>query len=396
MNTPETPAPQRLYFLDWLRMAAFALLVIYHVGMYYVTWGFHVKSPFASAALEPWMKLSSPWRMSLLFLVSGVASSFMFRGGASAALLRSRSARLLLPLLCGMVLVVPPQSYFEVVQKFGYAGSYIDFLGLYFSRYGGFCEAGHCLILPTWNHLWFLPYLWLYTLLLWFVVKLRPDALDGLARAAARVFAGAGLVLLPIVALVLVRLALFARFPATHAAAGEWFNHTMYFGMFLGGAVFARVPGVWDRFARWRWPALLAALACWALVVLGDGSAPVWVRHGVVATLQWGALVAAIGFARRHLNADHPWRERLTEAVFPVYILHQTLIIGLSQALLPLRWAPLVEGPVLVLATFVLSFAGYALVRRVGVLRPWFGLGAAGRGETGAAGARAALFKPAA
>ena len=60
---------QRLYFLDWLRIGAFALLVLYHVGMYYVTWPWHVKSADASAALEPFMRLSSPWRLSLLFLI---------------------------------------------------------------------------------------------------------------------------------------------------------------------------------------------------------------------------------------------------------------------------------------------------------------------------------------
>ncbi|MEI8326473.1 MAG: acyltransferase family protein, partial [Betaproteobacteria bacterium] len=138
-------ATQRLYFLDWLRIAAFAVLICYHVGMYYVRWDFHVKSPFAGPELEPWMMLSAPWRLCLLFIVSGAATSLMFRTGASAALLRSRSQRLLVPLVCGVMLVVPPQSYFEVVQKFGYGGSYGDFLLLYFSHYRGFCASTHCL-----------------------------------------------------------------------------------------------------------------------------------------------------------------------------------------------------------------------------------------------------------
>jgi len=125
------PASSRLLFLDWLRIGAFALLVLYHVGMYYVSWGWHVKSPFAGSALEPWMRLSSPWRLSLLFLVSGAATSFMLqRTGASVSLLGARSKRLLLPLLFGMAVIVPPQSYFEVVQQHGYAGSYIDFMRL--------------------------------------------------------------------------------------------------------------------------------------------------------------------------------------------------------------------------------------------------------------------------
>ena len=57
---PSVSQADRLFFLDWVRILAFAILVFYHVGMYYVTWEFHVKSPHASTVLEPWMRLSSP------------------------------------------------------------------------------------------------------------------------------------------------------------------------------------------------------------------------------------------------------------------------------------------------------------------------------------------------
>ena len=68
---------ERRYDLDWVRIGAFLLLILYHVGMYYVTWDWHVKSPYASAAIEPLMLLTSPWRLSLLFLVSGVATAYL-------------------------------------------------------------------------------------------------------------------------------------------------------------------------------------------------------------------------------------------------------------------------------------------------------------------------------
>ena len=117
MNRTGSPS-DRLVFLDWVRIIAFALLMFYHVGIYYVTWDFHIKSLHASTLLEPWMRLTSPWRMDLLFLVSGAATSFMLlRDGASGALLRLRARRLLIPLLFGMLVVVPPQSWLEVVQN---------------------------------------------------------------------------------------------------------------------------------------------------------------------------------------------------------------------------------------------------------------------------------------
>jgi len=93
------------------------------------------------------------------------------------------------------------------------------------------------------------------------------------------------------------------------------------------------------------------------------------------ATMQWSAIVAAVGFAYTHLNRDHRWRATLAEAVFPVYIVHQTLIIVFAMALAPLRAAPVAEAPALVAGTFAASFAVYLLVRRVPWLRAMFGLG---------------------
>ena len=379
-----TPSASRLLFLDWLRIGAFALLVLYHVGMYYVSWTWHVKSADAGPWLEPWMRLSSPWRLSLLFLISGAATSFMLkRDGASGALLGARSLRLLLPLLFGMAVIVPPQSYFEVVQQHGYAGGFVDFLRLYYTGYGGFCQAGGaCLILPTWNHLWFVAYLFVYTLALWILARAWPQGLARVAAALSRLLRGSALLWLPIAVLALLRVTMIDRFAPSHALAGDWYLHASYGALFIVGAAWAREPAMWARCAALRWPALLLALAAWGLMVAlsaaltGRPANPAWLWAGrsAFAAMQWTAIVAALGFAHRHLNRDHRWRAMLAEAVFPVYVVHQTLIIGFAMALAPLHWAPRIEGPLLAALTLGASFATYRAVRRVALLRPLFGL----------------------
>jgi hypothetical protein len=92
------------------------------------------------------------------------------------------------------------------------------------------------------------------------------------------------------------------------------------------------------------------------------------------AAFQWGAIVAVLGYAQRIAFRDGPALRYLREAVFPVYILHQTLIVVLAHNAQPLGLRPAVEGPLLVLATFALSFLGFEIVRRVRWLRPLFGL----------------------
>jgi glucans biosynthesis protein C len=383
---------ERLVFLDWVRILAFAILVFFHVGMYYVSWDFHIKSPHASTLLEPWLFLSAPWRMDLLFMVSGAATSFMLlRDGATGRLLRLRARRLLIPLLFGILVVVPPQSWLEVVQKYHYTGSYADFWGLYLAGYKGFCPAvGKCLILPTWNHLWFLPYLFLYTLLLWLALRPWPALLDWLGMLIGKVLQGPGLLVWPTLYLALTLLLLRISFPQNYAVWGDWFAHSQYLAMFILGAALARVPArfagtsrdIWRQMVQWRWMALALALVAWLTLVLAawlarEAQLPMRsIAPWAYSVQQWCAIVAAFGFAQVHLNRDGPARRYLTEAVFPVYILHQTLILLLAHSFAPLALNPVLEGSLLVGLTFALSLAGFEMVRRVPWLRPLFGLAA--------------------
>ena len=77
-----TPSHTRRYDLDWLRIFTFGLLIFYHIGMFYVSWDFHVKSVHAGPFIEPVMKLVNPWRMSVLFIISGVALRYAMDAAA--------------------------------------------------------------------------------------------------------------------------------------------------------------------------------------------------------------------------------------------------------------------------------------------------------------------------
>jgi hypothetical protein len=41
--TNEVTLKTRLYFLDWLRVLAFSLLVLYHTGLIFVDWGLFIQ-----------------------------------------------------------------------------------------------------------------------------------------------------------------------------------------------------------------------------------------------------------------------------------------------------------------------------------------------------------------
>ena len=377
----------RLYFLDWIRIFAFCLLIFFHTGMYYVTWDWHVKSPYASDAIEPLMMLSSPWRLSLLFMISGVATAFMLKKFRVGALLRQRSWRLLVPLVFGMFVIVPPQSYLEVVEKVAYHGSYGEFMRLYVTGYHGFCRGNDCLIMPTWNHLWFVAYLWAYTmvggLIAWLLGAQR---LAALSDKVGRLLTGWKIIVLPMLVLAVARFTLADRFPATHALIDDWYNHAHYFFMFALGAMLATQNEVWPRIAALRWASLGLWLFAWAFTLcywsmpealLATPEVHAWrtVARLIFCLDQWAPIVAICGFGYCHLNFDSAKRRYLTEAVFPVYILHQTLIVVMAHSLKPVKLAPGIEGAALIVLTFTLSFGIFEVVRRIAVLRPLFGLG---------------------
>jgi surface polysaccharide O-acyltransferase-like enzyme len=316
--------------------------------------------------------------------VSGVATGFLLARRRAGNFMGQRSKRLLIPLIFGMLVIVPPQSYLEVVEKLRYAGGFSEFYRLYITGFHGFCRGSDCLIMPTWNHLWFVAYLWVYTLVLYAAVRLAPPIIPWLRRLAERRLAGVGILIGPIVYLCAIRLELAPRFPENHALAGDWYNHALYFGVFLLGFALAGTRAAWATLERTRWFTLGFAVLGWAFLAAylgafghGDAVPPMTLRlfwRCVYGAEQWLCIAAIVGFARRHLNRDNAARRYLTAAIFPVYILHQTIIVVVAHALKPSDLYPPLEGALLVLVTAAACLLGYEAVRRVPLLRPLFGL----------------------
>jgi len=373
---------ERRYDLDWLRIIAFALLIFYHVGMYYVTWDFHIKSPYASDAIEPLMMLTSPWRLTLLLVVSGAATHFLLLRRSAGPFVRERSRRLLWPLLFAMLVVVPPQSYYEVIQKGGYSLDYHEFWLRYLKADHSFCKDGKCLDLPTWNHMWFVAYLWVYAMLLALWLKLAPASIERVTRVGERWLAGWRLIALPVAYIALTRFTMLRAFPSTHNLTWDWMNHATFLPAFLFGVLFLHSPQIGADLRRLRWHAALIWLLTYVFMAIYFSTfneqrpppdALRYFQRLIWALNQWCAIIAAFGLAQVFLNRDGPARRYLTGAVFPLYLFHQTLIIVLAWQLLPLQLSPLLEGLLLVLLTAVGSFVLYEAGRRVPYLRTLIG-----------------------
>jgi hypothetical protein len=367
-----------------VRIGAFGLLIFYHVGMLYVSWEFHIKSAHRIAALEPLMLVLNPWRLVLLFLVSGAATRFMLLKYSVRPLLRSRSVRLLIPLIFGMLLIVPPQAYDQILESLGYPAGLLDFYARHYFAFGPqFCNPGPCILLPTWNHLWFVAYLWVYTMALGVVLVAVPGLAGWTERRLVPILSGVLLLIVPSVAFAAYRLALLPSFPSTHALFGDWYNHMLYATVFLLGFLLARTDAFWDAIESQRWLALSLAVAFFlSFLVLRwsrESATPpslLLKLYGGIAYgfYQWLCIVAVLGFARRWLTADSAVRRYLTDAIFPYYIVHQTAIIMIAHELHGRDLPVWLEASIVISGTLAACVLTYEIVRRIAVLRPMFGL----------------------
>jgi surface polysaccharide O-acyltransferase-like enzyme len=366
--------------MDWLRIGAFALLILYHIGMYFVPWGWHVKTPHPMDWAQIPMMATNSWRLPLLFLVSGYASAALFaKLGGAGAFLRSRSARLLIPLAFGIIVVIPVQPWIELATQHGYAHGFGYFWVHDYFRFGTLDG----IVLPTWQHLWFVVYLFAYTLLAVAALVLVPErARTKIADGAARLFGGWGLLIAPLA----VWLAILFAFPGyreTHALVDDGPNHLHYLVPFFIGWLLRERPVLFESVAR-CWPAAAAlavaaygyiAWAMWSAPDEGPAPAGIVTIFMVVRLVQgWATIVALVGIADRFTNRDHPWRAMLAEAVFPFYIIHQTIIVVVGWWLLQGQVAALPAFLILVAATVGGCWAFYLGGRRIDWLRPLIGL----------------------
>ncbi len=361
-------SPVRHADFDWLRVMAILLLHFFHTGMMFNTWGWHIKAPELLPVLEGPMEFLHVLRMPLLMLVAGAGTALSLSKRTELGFAKDRVKRLLLPVVFGMLVVVPPQIYVERVVSGQFRGSYFDFFPSVFA-FVPYPRGGSL----SWHHLWFVVYLFVYCvvslpLLSWFG---RPRGRELLTRLETRLGRGAYVVLLA-VPLALGRV-LFWRHPETHALLDDP-NTLLYYGqLFLFGHLLGRCPALVARLVSLRWKLLAAAIAIMIPMAGPDEFSPVVEAFGREAFV-WTALLSILGFARARLTRRAPWLVYAQERAYPFYILHQTVIIVVGFCLLSLSVGPWSRFALVLSVSFVATWALCELVAGTRILRPFFGM----------------------
>jgi glucans biosynthesis protein C len=368
--------------LDWLRVLAFSLLIAYHAGMAWSGWSWHLTSSDDIDFLREGMRFVNRWRMPLIFLVSGAAIMLALGARPAGIFAMDRVRRLLVPLLFGMIVIVPPQVYLERLYRGQFTGSFFEWLPQAFQ--GGPYPDGNV----SWHHLWFLAYVLLLTFVLLPVFLWARSAAGGATLGkAGRLAARSGLQWLMALPLAGSILWLAPVSYNTNGLIGDWHGLVHYGALLLYGAFIFGSSDLLAALNRQRWLSFAVGVAAYGTLhvlffdgvvrpTISDADRPAYALLSAVNTMAW--LFAIVGFANRHLTSRPAFLGEATEAVYPFYILHQTVTVIAVYWLLQIGGPPLAGFILAVLAAFIgTSLIYFGLVRPLWFVRPFFGLKAA-------------------
>lgn len=342
----------RRYDIDWVRVIAIGLLLIYHVAIGFQRWGIMIAF---IANDRPWDSLWTPmamlniWRIPLLFFVSGMGVYFAIQNRNWKELFRERASRILLPYGVGIFLIVPIHLYL-------------------WQNYYHFDIAYN----PNPGHLWFLGNIFLYVVILSPVFFYLKNNADGkVVMFIKRLFSTPFGLLLPVAAFIAE--AWLVNPMPYELYAMTW--HGFFLGLlaFLFGFCFVLSgDGFWNMMMKWRWLFVAGAALLFAYR-LNQFQMRVPTYLLVTESELW--IFSVLSFAYRYLNRPSKALEYLSQAAYPVYILHMIFLYLGSLLIFKLNIAVPIQFILVLCFTALGCFLTYEfLIRRVNVIRPLFGL----------------------
>ncbi len=350
----------RRHYIDNLRTFAVLMLFAYHAAMIFNSFESFYIHVRPVGAMNMFITLAWPFYMPLLFALAGISSAYALAKRNARQYVAERVRRLLIPLLSGILLLVPMQTYFAERYHNGYTGSYFAQYILFFTKptdltgyHGGF----------TPGQLWFVLYLIVISLLalppmLWY--NNRGTSIDASKLTLP--------VLLPMFVLPLV---LSPVLNIGGKGVGEYFAYFM-----LGFLLLCRDEVV-ECLRRHRW--LLIALAALLLVVNAllysrlSGNLSL-ITDILSRAAGWTAVLALLGAGRQWLDFTNRSLTYLAKASFTIYVFHQSWLVAAAYYVCRATDSTPVIFILTIVISLVLTIASYEVVKRFRVTRWMFGL----------------------
>lgn len=366
----EMDSRQRLSELDWLRVFLILAVFLHHALMPFNGDDWHIMNRQSSKLLDDVMVYFEQFRLPTLFFIAGVGSVILLDRVRATQFLKDKFSRLFIPLMVGIIFIVPPQTYIEHIESFdSYWAAYPELLQNF--------EA---------NHLWFIEYLVVFSLL---AIPLNALLSSGWAKSFLNKLAALsdqpnGLFFLVLI-LILMRLSLWLYFPDDGHDIANLSSSVFYLFFFFAGMTAIHSKKVWLSFATNRRRSLYWLLGS-SVLFYGYYFGPdvskilalqtrwlIW--HGLCSLVMWAALLTLLGYAQHYLTTTPSWLKTSNELIYPFYILHQTVIILIGYYIIAVDIPLFAKALILMIGALLVS-AGicYYVIRPFNPARLIFGL----------------------
>lgn len=371
MNSEVKTKKERQYFIDWLRIGLIISVFFFHIGMYFNTWGWHVKSKEPLIFLEPIMRWLHLWRMPLLFLVSGVGTYYALGFRTTKQYIKERFKRLYIPFSIGVFTLVPIQVYIEKIDNYSSLGNF------YLHMFEGIYPTGNF----SWHHLWFILYLLIISLIISPFLNYMKSEHFNMIRAKLISFFSKKMNLnwmIPI--LIFSQYILRQYFPeSTHALADDWAYFTYYLFFFLCGLILFTSSDVINKLAQNRrlygYQTITLSIIYYANIYMIE---PSNTRHYLYLissiSVAWSCGIAVIGYTKVYANKDNKFRKPLNTAIYPFYLLHQPVIIVVGYVLLKWNLPTVLNVFLIIILSLLITIGVYVVILKSNALRIVFGM----------------------
>jgi peptidoglycan/LPS O-acetylase OafA/YrhL len=374
-SIPPQIKPQRRYDIDWLRVLAVLLLFPFHTARIFDTFDpWYVKNGTLSEALTYFIAFVHPFHMPLLFLLAGASTWFALSYRSAGQYAKERVIRLLIPFIFGVLVIVPPQSYFALLGHSDYSKSYFEwypnFLSINSNDMDGYFLGGF-----TPAHLWFIAFLFIFSLLALpiFLYLRRRDSGKRLTGWLAAFFSLPG-------AILLLAIPLWVAYEVI-----DFYPSPLYFISYfiLGYLLVAdtRFEKAIDRhkaIALVIGPILYLFVAYFQVAGWPEGMlsrAGSVINAYTVGFAPWFFVIAILGYGRRFLTSSNKFLKYTGPASYPYYILHQTIIVIIGFYVVQWQVGLGVKYLVILAAAITMTALLHELlVRRFNLFRFFFGM----------------------
>jgi len=284
---------------------------------------------FGPDALRRFTVFMDNWFMHLLFLIAGIGAAHALRSRSARAFVGERARRLLLPLLVGTLFVIPIQAWLRALDFRTFPGGFFAFYPHFFNGISsGPGGRGNF----EWGHLWFLAYLFVFSVISLpvFGRRKQPASMQSLWVLAPALWIGA------------LEAVFRPGWPGFQNLVDDWANFTVYLSFFVLGHLAGNSPQLTEAAERWRLAALAlglvayaARMSCYAWLPVGSGyQAFNMLAQFLRGLAAWWLVMAAIGFGRRHLTASGWSLGIARDLSFPLYVLHFAPLTAATYGLL--------------------------------------------------------------